>query len=232
MYKTHRLLAVITARGGSKGLPGKNIKQLGGKPMIAWTIQAANESAYIDKVILSSDDDDICRVASEFGCSVPFKRPSHLASDQAGSIPVLIHAVEFLDEEFDAVVLLQPTSPLRTSQDIDRCIELLDIQARTSVVSVSESVKSPAWMYWKEEESAQLSPVLSEESSQGRRQDLRAAYVLNGAIYVIGTQQLVEEKKLVNERTKAHVMSPESSVDIDDIIDFKVAQFILEKEND
>src|SRR5262249_46947636 len=124
MIGSSRVLAIITARGGSKGLPGKNIIDLGGKPLLAWSIEAAHRARHVDRLILSSEDDDIIAVAKKFGCEVPFRRPREFATDAAMIDPVLTHALDHLDEAFDYLVLLQPTSPLRTAADIDGPIKL------------------------------------------------------------------------------------------------------------
>lgn len=231
MYKDKKILGVITARGGSKGLPGKNIRPLGGKPLIAWTIEAAKQSKYIDSVILSSDDPEICQTARDFGCEVPFIRPEHLATDTADSISVLLHALEQVSENYHGLVVLQPTSPFRSAFHIDQSIELYDGDSQNSVVSVTESQKSPHWMYWIDKESRHMTPVLKSDNSYSRRQDIPNAYVLNGALYVIGVERFKRDKKLLDENTLAYVMNEKDSVDIDTIIDFKTAQFILENES-
>ena len=144
--KEIKVLAVIPARGGSKGLIRKNILDLAGLPLIAWTIKAAKESQIISNVILSSDDDEIIEVAKRFDCEVPFKRPSHLATDNATSVDVLAHAIKDYSS-YDFVIMLQPTSPLRTSIDIDAAFELMTSLNAKSCVSVCQTSKTPYWMY-------------------------------------------------------------------------------------
>lgn len=142
-----KILAIIPARGGSKGVPRKNIRELAGKPLIAWTIEEAKKSKYIDRLILSTEDDEIIEVAKQYGCEVPFKRPIELAQDDTPGIDPVLHAIEQCPG-YDYVVLLQPTSPLRTVDDIDGCIEqLLSSDGTNFCVSVTEPEKSPYWMY-------------------------------------------------------------------------------------
>ena len=139
-HNPHRVLGLITARGKSKGLPRKNVLPVGGKPLLAWTIEAGLEASSIDRLVLSSDDDEIMKVAIEYGCDVPFRRPDHLASDEAGSIQVVLHALEILPD-YDFVVLLQPTSPQRSSEDIDNAFKLMLAQKQKGRV-LKKALKS------------------------------------------------------------------------------------------
>ena len=191
-------LAIIPARGGSKGVPRKNIKELAGKPLIAWTIEEAKKSKYIDRLILSSEDDEIIEVAKKYGCEVPFKRPLELAQDDTPGIGPVLHAIEQCPG-YDYVVLLQPTSPLRTVGDIDGCIEKLLENNADFCVSVTEPDKSPYWMYT--EENDKLVPLLSQEKLVPRRQDLPKVYALNGAVYVGKSGSFVENKGFINSET-------------------------------
>src|SRR3990167_8107255 len=136
MIDGKKVLAVITARGGSKGLPRKNILEVGGRPMLAWSVDAAEKSSLLDRTILSSDDDEIIRVGREWGCDVPFKRPLELAHDETSTEHALIHALDHLEETYDYIVLLQPTSPLREAQDIDNCITTCRRRGVPACVSV------------------------------------------------------------------------------------------------
>ena len=146
-YKKMKVLGIIPARGGSKGMPKKNIRPLLNKPLIAWTIEQALKSKYIDRVVVSTDDPAIARLAKKHGADVPFMRPDKLATDKAKSIDVVSHALLSLPEKYDYVVLLQPTSPLRTADDIDACVKLCMSKGGNSCVSVTESEKNPHWMY-------------------------------------------------------------------------------------
>ncbi len=223
MIKGKKVLAIIPARGGSKGVPGKNIRAIGGKPLVAWTIEAATASRYIDRLILSSDDDDIIRLAKTYGCEVPFRRPAELATDDASTVDTVLHAVDNIEEKYDLLVLLQVTSPLRTTVDIDCCIELYAQTQASSVVSVTETEKSPYWMYTIDEQSY-LAPLLANDELPQRRQDAPKVYLLNGAIYVIGVEKFLESKSFVLDKTQAYEMPKERSIDIDtesDIVAFE-----------
>jgi CMP-N,N'-diacetyllegionaminic acid synthase len=227
MMKSKRVLAVIPARGGSKGLPGKNIMNLHGKPLLAWTIEEAQKSKYIDRIILSSDDEEIIRVAREWGCEVPFVRPMELAQDHTPGIDPILHAIQFC-AGYDYVVLLQPTSPLRTVEDIDGCISFcLDNQA-SACVSVTAVDKSPYWMYTLNS-SYQLSPLIQTDNLIARRQDLPEIWALNGAVYVSNTTWLVQSKTFLTEDTLGFVMPMERSMDIDSKMDFDLAEFLLSR---
>lgn len=226
MIGNSSVLAVIPARGGSKGLPRKNILDLAGKPLIAWTIEAAHNSAIIDRLILSSDDEEIAEVASRWGCDVPFMRPDYLAADHSTSIDVAIHALDTLAKSYDYIVWLQPTTPLRLGSDIDAAIKICEKKGAPSCVSVVDAGKSPYWMYSIDGNGA-LEPVMSKDLATCQRQELPPAYTLNGAVYVTKTQWLRENEKFMNGGSFAHVMPPERSIDIDSALDFKIAGMLL-----
>lgn len=230
MRNKKNLLAVITARGGSKGLPKKNILDLAGKPLIAWTIQAAQKSKYIDRVILSSDDDDIIKVAKKSGCEVPFKRPQELSNDEASSIDVLLHAIEQVPG-YDYVILLQPTSPLRSSSDIDNAFELMMSSKLESCASVCETQKTPYWMFEIDSKKV-LKNILDMPKNGYRRQSLPKTYELNGAIYICKIKTLIHDKMLINNFTTAYIMSRSKSVDIDNLSDFNMCKKYIEDTND
>ena len=219
-----KILAIIPARGCSKGVPRKNIRDLAGKPLIAWTIEEAKKSRYIDRLILSSEDDEIIEVAKQYGCEVPFKRPLELAQDDTPGIEPVLHAIEQCPG-YDYVVLLQPTSPLRTVEDIDGCIEKLLNSDADFCVSVTEPEKSPYWMYTLEEE--RMVPLLSQEELVTRRQDLPKVYALNGAVYIGKVTELIESKSFLAITTIAYEMTKEHSIDIDTQIDFTLCELIL-----
>lgn len=220
-------LAVIPARGGSKGVLGKNIKELAGKPLIAWTIEEAKASKYITRLILTSDDPKIIQVAKEYGCDVPFVRPSELAKDTTLSIDPVLHAIVQCPG-YDYVILLQPTSPLRTVNDIDNAIEKLLNENKEFCVSVVETSESPYWMYKMNKEKI-IEPLLTNEPIALRRQDLPVTYSLNGAIYIAKTKELQTKKTFLTKDTIGYVMSKENSYDIDDKIDFLICD-TLKKE--
>ena len=228
MYGQHKILAVIPARGGSKGVPRKNIRALNGKPLIAWTIEQAAQSCYIDRVIVSSEDEEICQVAKQSGAEIPFVRPAELASDTASGVDVLCHAVENAGADYDYVVLLQPTSPLRESTDIDAAIEYCVEQAVTSVVSLAEATKSPYWMY-QMNEGGELTPFV--ENAAANRQELPQSYALNGAVYVLEVARLLASRKILDEQTLGYVMPAERSYDIDNETDFLICEFLKTRMN-
>jgi CMP-N,N'-diacetyllegionaminic acid synthase len=219
------VLAVIPARGGSKGIPRKNIINLAGKPLIVWTIEAAQKSQYIDRVILSSDDDEIIAVAKKWGCEVPFRRPARLARDETPGVAPVLHALEELPG-YEYVVLLQPTSPLRTAEDIDSCIEQCVSKGANCCVSVTEPEKSPYWMFTIGE-GCRLEPVVKTDTIAVRRQDLPLAYALNGAAYVADSKWLLTQRAFLTAETIAYKMPQERSLDIDTAIDLILAEILL-----
>jgi CMP-N-acetylneuraminic acid synthetase len=224
-----KILAIIPARGGSKRLPKKNLMDLNGKPLIAYTIEAAQNSRYIDRVILSSDDEAIIKVAKEYGCDVPFVRPKALAQDETRSIDVVTHALQTLDEKFDDVILLQPTSPLRTTEDIDGAIEMFYNKRATSVIGVCEMEHSPLWANTLDE-SMSMENFLDDKYNNSRSQDLPTYYRINGAFYMSKVASILEnETFFVKKDIYAYLMSQEDSVDIDTKLDFIVAQAILKE---
>lgn len=217
---SHKVLALITARGGSKGLPRKNVLLAGGKPLLAWTVDAAISAECVDRVVLSSDDHEIMDAARSAGCDVPFCRPAHLASDVATSIDVVLHALNQLPG-YEYVVLLQPTSPLRTAADIDAAFELMIESGAPSCLSVCDVDQSPYWMY-RVVAGNKLERLLSEVDMVTRRQDLPPIYVLNGAIYIAHIDWLRANKSFISEDTVAYVMPKERSLDIDTAQDFDI----------
>lgn len=221
------MLAVIPARGGSKGLPRKNVLPAGGMPLVAWSIQAARQAKCIDNVVVSSDDDEILDVATQWGCPKPLRRPDVLASDTATSIDVVLHALDQM-QGYDYVVLLQPTSPLRTAADIDEAFRLVQTHGAASCVSVCEAQQSPYLMYHVGK-TGELSSVMPGGPFTGRRQDLPAAYVLNGAIYVAEVNWLRKGKRFIDATTIAYPMPNERSLDIDTASDFEAFRSIVER---
>ena len=225
MNKERTFLVIIPARGGSKRLPRKNILDLNGKPLIAYSIEAGLQSKYIDKVIVSSDDNEILEIAAKYKAET-IKRPDFLASDTATSFDAIKHTIENL-ENYEYIVLLQPTSPLRTAKHIDEAIELLKKKKADAVVSVCEMEHSPLWSN-NLDESLSMNSFLRDEVLNKRSQDLDTFYRLNGAIYICKTEKLLKEKRFfLKENIFAYVMDKESSVDIDEEIDFRFAEFNL-----
>lgn len=222
-----KVLGLITARGGSKGLPRKNILSVGGKPLLVWTVEAALAARSLGHVVLSTDDDEIMAVAKTAGCNVPFRRPPELADDMAKSIDVVLHALDQLPS-FDYIVLLQPTSPLRTSEDIDSAFNLMLRNGAPSCVSVTEVEESPYWMY-RVTDKNRLQRLLAPIDGGTRRQDLPPIYALNGAIYAARVDWLRRTKSFVGEETIAYQMPRERSIDIDTHGDFMAFRSIVER---
>jgi len=225
MIDGQKVLGIIPARGGSKTIPRKNLRLLAGKPLIAWTIEEAQKSQYIDRLILSSEDAETIRVAKEWGCEVPFVRPAHLAEDETPGIEPVIHAIKNIGEMYDYIVLLQPTSPLRSVNDIDGCISCCLEEAVPVCVSVSVVDKSPYWMYILNDHQ-RLFPLMQSNHSIERRQELPPVYTLNGAVFVAQTDFLLKEKSFITEETLAYIMPAERSWDIDDEMDFICCEMI------
>ncbi len=225
MHNQKTFLAIIPARGGSKRLPRKNILNLAGKPLIVWSIEAGFQSKYIDKVIVTSDNDKILDIAHKFG-SKTIKRPDELASDTATSFDAIKHTIDNV-EKYDYIVLLQPTSPLRTSKHIDKAIELLESKKTDAIVSVCKMDHSPLWSNTLPED-GNMTHFIRDEVKNKRSQDLESYYRLNGAIYICNTNRLLEEKSFfIHDNIFAYKMNRESSVDIDEKIDLQLAEILL-----
>lgn len=232
MINGKSVLAIIPARGGSKGLPGKNIKELCGKPLIAWSIEQAKSCSDIDKIVVSTDDEKIAEVAKTYGAEVPFIRPAELASDTASTIEVIFHTIDWLKKHQDYqagyILLLQPTSPLRSSEDINGAIQMLKDKNAKAVVSVCECDHHPWWSNTLPDD-CNMKDFISPEIINKRRQDLPVFYRLNGAIYLAETDYLSEQNSFFGPNTFAYKMPKERSVDIDSGLDFKLAQLLLEE---
>lgn len=229
MYKNKTFLAIIPARGGSKRLPRKNILNLCGKPLIAWSVEAGLKSKYIDKVVVSSDDDAILSISNKFGAKT-IKRPDKLATDTATTFDAIKHTIENL-EKYNYIVLLQPTSPLRDSQHIDEAIELLEEKKADAIISVCEMDHSPLWSNTLPEDGS-MNNFLRDDVLNKRSQELEKYYRINGAIYICKTDKLLENKGFfLKENIFAYIMNKESSIDIDEEIDFKMAEALLKETN-
>jgi CMP-N,N'-diacetyllegionaminic acid synthase len=224
-------LVIIPARGGSKGVPGKNIKILGGKPLIHYTIEAAQEVVANELICVTTDDAEIKACAEKAGVMVPFIRPAELASDTSGTYEVLLHALSFYENKGyspDIVILLQPTSPFRTSYHIKKAVELYN-PAIDMVVSVKETRSNPYYVLFEENENGHL-----EKSKKGnfmRRQDCPHVYELNGAIYVMNCESLQKQHYIDFKRIVKYLMDDISSIDIDSMVDWKLAEFYRDSIN-
>lgn len=230
MKQTDIIVVIIPARGGSKRLPGKNIKLLNGQPMIAYAIKAAKKSKIKQRVIVSTDDRKIANLAKKYGAEVPFIRPVKLATNKAKSVDVLKHAVKFIEAEnrgkIDIIVLIQPTSPLVLPEDINQAIETLNTTHTNCCVTVTKMTQRPEWAYTVKNRRAK--PYLLTCKSQTRGQDLPGLYYLNGAIYAIRRRTLMEDSLIIDNNSLSAVIMPrERSVDIDELFDFNLAEIIL-----
>jgi len=229
MYKNKTFLAIIPARGGSKRLARKNVLDLASKPLIAWTIEAGLKSQYIDKVIVTSDDDEILSISQEYK-AITIKRSDELASDTATTFDAIKHVIDNI-EAYDYIVLLQPTSPLRNADHIDEAIELLMAKEADAVVSVCEMDHSPLWSNTLPDDRS-MHGFLSDEVLNKRSQDLEKYYRLNGAIYICKTEALLKHKSFfLSNNIFAYIMDRESSVDIDEKIDFRIAEILMKEEH-
>lgn len=198
--------------------------------MIAWTVEAAKDSSFIDRVVVSTDDKGIREAAIDAGAEVPFIRPAGLATDESPATDVIVHALEVLPDPYGYVVLLQPTSPLRTAEDIDATIALCASDDCRAAVTVTQASKPPEWMYYKTADN-RLLPVLGKDSTR-RRQELEAAFVPNGAVYVAETEWYLENRNFMSPATIASEMPADRSIDIDTEFDFLVAQLLLDRNSD
>ena len=220
-------LAIIPARGGSKRLPQKNILDLCGKPLIAWTIEASLKSKFITKTIVTSDDEEILRISKEFGAET-IKRPKELASDTSTTFDTIKHVIQNI-KNYDYIVLLQPTSPLRTSNHIDESINLLEVKNADAIISVCQMEHNPLWSNTLNKDQ-NMKNFLKDEVINKRSQDLETYYRLNGAIYICDTKKLLENNSFfLNENIYAYLMDKNKSIDIDEDIDFITAEVLIRK---
>ena len=229
MIDNHRVVCVIPARGGSKGVPRKNIKKMADKPLIAYTIEHALRSKYIDRTIVSTEDKEIADISIQCGAEVPFMRPEALSGDHAATVDVLLHAINWLEEEekynFDIFVLLHTTTPLRSVQDIDACIDLLVNTKSDNVFSVTEAHRNPYFNMVELDEQGGVKLV--KDGVFSTRQSAPKAYDLNASIYVWWKDVLKKEKKVILAGSKIYIMAKERSVDIDDDFDFRIAEYLF-----
>ena len=228
-----RVLAIIPARGGSKGLPRKNIINLAGKPLIAWTIEASLNSKHITKTVVSSDDKEILDLAKQFGVDA-LRRPKNLATDCSTSeavVECVIEHLESIGEVFDIVVLLQPTSPLRDSIDIDKAFEVMIEGGATAIISVYEC-DNKILKTFLINDNGFINSISKPKFSFMRRQDLPETYMANGAIYIINIKSFKETLSFMTDKTMSYVMQEKMSRDIDGHMDLKYCAVILNNESD
>jgi CMP-N,N'-diacetyllegionaminic acid synthase len=226
-----KVLGIIPARGGSKGITRKNLVRLAGRPLLHFTIRAAQGSKRLSRAILSSEDDEINALGRSLGMDVPFVRPMELATDAASSVTVAKHALQFAENEegkqYDAVCLLQPTCPLRVASDIDTAIEILESSDADAVVSLTQ-VEEPHPLKMMILNGGLVHPLFPDRWRETlRRQDLPPTFCLNGAIYCTRRAVLIERGSLWGKRTLAYIMPAERSVNIDSLLDLKLAECLL-----
>jgi CMP-N,N'-diacetyllegionaminic acid synthase len=232
MYKSKIIVAIIPARGGSKGIFMKNIKLIAGKPLIAYTIEAAKKSKYIDRIIVSTDDDEIAQVAKNFGAEVPFFRPIELSTDDAPTSLSLVHAVNYLEKTenypVDIVVTLQPTSPLRTEKDIDEGIDIFNKGNFDSLIPLKNS--GPASHYFRIENNIPL-PILKNQDAQISRQKSESIYSLCGFLFITKKSYLLQNTSVFNTNNSCfYLVDKNRAIDIDDQLDMDMAELFLENE--
>ena len=219
MINEKTVLGVVPARGGSKSVPRKNIRMTAGKPLIAWTIEEAHKSKYLDRLVLSSEDQEIMEVASRYGCEVPFQRPAELALDDTPGMAPVLHALDELPG-YSYVVLLQPTSPSRSVEDIDGCIARCENTHAKACVSVVKCQQHPYLMFSADRNFA-LQRLVPEATNFHRRQDYPDFFLLNGAVYVARSEWLRQSRTFLTDDTVGYEMSEERSLDIDEEEDFR-----------
>lgn len=234
MIKDQTVLAIILARGGSKRVPGKNIRPVFGKPLIAWSIEAAKKSKYIDRIIISTDDNKIAQVAKKFGAEAPFIRPPVFSSDTATSVSAILHTLNWIkkneNKKYDLFILLQPTSPLRTSQQLDESLEnIADNNKAYTLISVTKVNQTPFWMKTINKQGF-IEDFLKDEKSGAstRSQDLPTIYIPNGAIYIAKTNIFLKSNQLYTEKTIPFIMDRVYSADIDEEADFDFAEAMFQ----
>ena len=226
-----RVLGLVPARGGSKGVPRKNIRTLGGKPLLQYTAEAALASSLLSWTLLSTDDEEIAEVGRRCGLSVPFMRPAELALDTTPTLPVVQHAVSWMERQgefFDAVCLLQPTNPFRRAEEIDGCIALLEESGADSVLTVLPvpAEHHPFWVYLRDE-SGRLRLSTGETAPPPRRQDLPPAFHREGSVYVTRRDVLMNESSLYGGHVEGFQVDSRRSVNIDDMEDWARAEMMV-----
>jgi CMP-N,N'-diacetyllegionaminic acid synthase len=231
MIEGRRVLGLITARGGSKGLPGKNIKPLLGKPLIGWTVEQALACPSLDAVVVSTDSAEIADVARDFGAQVPFLRPAELASDTATSADVVVHALDWLegkDQPFDLIVLLEPTSPLRLPADVEKALKaLLANPSAESIVGVAPVESGhPAFLY-RLDDRGMMTPYAPDLPRVLRRQELEPLHYLEGSLYISYTAAFRARRSFYHERAMAYVVQRHQAHEVDTLGDFYVVEGLM-----
>ena len=238
MIGARRVLALVPARSGSKGLPGKNVRPLHGKPLLAWPIAAARASNFVDEVVISTDSSEFAEIAKAHGARAPFLRPAELASDTAPSIDFILHAIDSLaaaGESFDILVLLEPTSPLTDGADVDAALTLLERSqgAADAVVGVTQMVTNHPAYAVRVDQAGLISPYGAPDfSHMPRRQDLEPLYCLDGSLYVSTVDALRRERGFCHSRTLAYETARHKAYEVDDLVDFICVEAISRNLNE
>jgi len=234
MKDNKKVLAIIPARGGSKGVPRKNIKPLAGKPLLAWTVETALSVPCLDRVVLSTDDPEIQEIGKTYGAEAPFLRPADIAGDDTSDMPVYEHTLGWLEDNDnfcpDVIVWLRPTAPLRTARDIETAIDLLIKKKPDWVRSVCEVDHHPYWMYHLNDGRLESFVDGIDIKDYLRRQSLPPAYRLNGAVDVAFRSTIIEKKLLYSGVIEAYVMPADRSIDVDTHLDFTILETLMEKQ--
>lgn len=235
MYQDKSFLAIIPARSGSKGLPNKNIKELCGLPLIAWSIKAGLKSKYIDKVVVTTDSQEYAEIAKSYGAEVPFLRPNELSLDTSTTFDSIKHTIDFyrnqLNQIFDYIVLLEPTSPLRETNDIDNAIELLFAnQKASSIVGISKSEsQNPAFLVKLQPHSQLIEGYINKDFSPIRRQDIEEFFFFEGTIYISETNSLLKNQNFYYKNTMGYIVPKWKSLEVDDEDDFLMIEAMMKK---
>jgi N-acylneuraminate cytidylyltransferase len=224
MISGQKVLGIIPARSGSKAVRNKNIRPLDGKPLLAWSALRGNQCEYIDKLIINSDSERYIKIAKAWGCEAPFVRPDNLATDSASSADVLLHTLKKMTN-YEILVILQPTSPFRTTQDITDVLQKFKNQSVPACVSVKRVGEHPSLMLQRKN-NGRLLPLTQEEDRPKRRQELEELYIPNGAVYTIRADVFKKAESFFPEGVVSHTMPPERSIDIDTEFDLKVARLM------
>jgi CMP-N,N'-diacetyllegionaminic acid synthase len=233
MYCDKKVLCIIPARSGSKAIPQKNIKLLCGKPLIAYSIEQALKIDSIDRIIVSTDDEEIAQISKNFGAEAPFIRPSHLAQDKSSTMDVLLHTIDWYknneNQSYDIILLLHANAPLRNLEDIRKCIEILVDQNADNVFSVTPASNNPYFNMVEIKDNNNVS--LINEGNFPSRQSAPPVYDMNSSIYTWWEDKLVEKKSIFLPKTRIHIMPRERSIDIDEPLDFRIAEMLMKDKN-
>jgi CMP-N,N'-diacetyllegionaminic acid synthase len=225
MLYDKKILAMIPARGGSKGVPHKNILEVAGKPLMAWTIESALFSRYVDRVIVSTDDEEIAIIARQWGAEVPFIRPPEYAGDDVPLTAPALHAIEKIPG-FDYLVTLQPTTPLRNAPVLDSCLDFAISRGLLACASMTEPTQKPYWMY-RIMGDGTIDPLMKEQYPS--RQLFPPYHTLNGAIYLVSVEWFIKTKTFLSRETRAFLMSQMDSIDVDTELDLEIADYLLRR---